>query len=123
MQNCHARRANHHRDIGAQSPPQKNTTFSVLSLSLSVCHMDLGHQEAARCTATRLTPEGILGYGTCAQAANSTKRRKKMGSSVAYKTIGTFQSQSMGHDDASGRATDRLPPPSPVRVQHQSSKT
>ena len=35
------------------------------------------------------------------------KRRKKMGSSVAYKTIGTFLSQKMGHEDASGRATDR----------------
>ena len=43
-----------------------------------------------------LTPEGTLGYVTCALAANSTKRRKKMGSSVAYKTIGTFLSQKMG---------------------------
>ena len=43
-----------------------------------------GHQTA---------PEGTLGYVTCALAANSTKRRKKMGSSVAYKTIGTFLSQ------------------------------
>ena len=37
-------------------------------------------------------PEGTLGYVTCALAANSTKRRKKMGSSVASKTIGTFLS-------------------------------
>ena len=38
-------------------------------------------------------PEGTLGYITCAQVAGSTKRRKKMGSSGAYKTIGTFRSQ------------------------------
>ena len=42
----------------------------------------------------------------CALAANSTKRRKKMGSSVAYKTIGTFLSQNMGHEDAYGWATE-----------------
>ena len=52
-------------------------------------------------------PEGILGYVTCALAANSTKRRKKMGSSVAYKTIGTFLSQNMRHEDARGGGTDR----------------
>ena len=34
------------------------------------------------------------------------KRRKKMGSSVAYKTIGTFLSQNMGHEDACGWATE-----------------
>ena len=38
-------------------------------------------------------PEGALGYCTCAQVAGSTKRRKKIGSSVAYKTTGTFLSQ------------------------------
>ena len=51
-------------------------------------------------------PEGTL-YGTCAQVADSTKRRKKMGSSVAYKTIGTFLSQKMRLEDACGWATDR----------------
>ena len=50
-------------------------------------------------------PEGTLGYVTCALAADNTKRRKKMGSSVAYKTIGTFLSQNMGHEDARGWAT------------------
>ena len=49
-----------------------------------------------------LPPEGTLGYVTCALAANSTKRRKKMGSSVAYKTIGTFLSQNKRHEDACG---------------------
>ena len=39
------------------------------------------------------SPEGAPGYCMCAQAAGSTKRRKKMGSSVAYKTIGTFLSK------------------------------
>ena len=42
-------------------------------------------------------PKGTLGYVTCAQVAGSTKRRKKMCSSMAYKTIGTFLSQRMGH--------------------------
>ena len=58
-------------------------------------------------TAYQNPPEGTLGYVTCALAANSTKRRKKMGSSVAYKTIGTFLSQNkrrrclwVGHRDA-----------------------
>ena len=46
-------------------------------------------------------------YCTCAQAAVSTKCRKKIGSSVAYETIGTFLSQKMGREDASGLATDR----------------
>ena len=45
-----------------------------------------------------------LARGTC--PANSAKRRKKMGSSVAYKTIGTFLSQNMGHEDACGWATE-----------------
>ena len=34
------------------------------------------------------------------------KRRKKMGSSVAYKTIGPFLSQNMGHEDAGGWVTE-----------------
>ena len=51
---------------------------------------------------SNLTPEGTLGYVTCALAANSTKRRKKMGSSVAYKTIGTFLSQNKRHEDTCG---------------------
>ena len=51
-------------------------------------------------------PEGTLGHVTCALAANSTKRRKKMGSSVAYKTIGTFLSQDKRHEDACGWATE-----------------
>ena len=51
-------------------------------------------------------PEETLGYVACALAAGSTKRRKKMGSSVAYKTIGTFLSQNMGHEDACGWATE-----------------
>ena len=38
-------------------------------------------------------PGGTLGYGTCAQVAGSTKLRKKIGSSVAYKTTGTFVSK------------------------------
>ena len=42
---------------------------------------------------------------------NSTKRRKKMGSSVAYKTIGTFLSQDKRHEDACGWATEPPPPP------------
>ena len=46
------------------------------------------------------------GYGTCAQAAVSTKRRETMGSSVAYKTRGTFVSQKMGHEAAGGQTTD-----------------
>ena len=49
-----------------------------------------------------VAPEGTLGYVTCALAANSTKRRKKMGSSVAYKTIGTFLLQNKRHEDACG---------------------
>ena len=52
------------------------------------------------------SPEGTLGYVTCALAANSTKRRKKMGSSVAYKTIGTFLSQNKRREDACGWATE-----------------
>ena len=40
------------------------------------------------------TPKGTLSYCTCAQEAVSTKRRKKFGSSVAYKTVGTFLSKS-----------------------------
>ena len=39
-------------------------------------------------------PEGTLSHCTCAQEAIITKRRKKFGSSVAYKTIGTFLSKS-----------------------------
>ena len=39
------------------------------------------------------SPRGTLGYATCVQVAGSTKLRKKMGSSVAYKTIGTFLSK------------------------------
>ena len=34
------------------------------------------------------------------------KHRKKMGSSVAYKTIGTVLSQNMGHEDACGWVTE-----------------
>ena len=34
------------------------------------------------------------------------KRRKKMGLSVAYKTIVTFLSQNMRHEDACGWATE-----------------
>ena len=54
-----------------------------------------------------INAEETLGYVTCALAANSTKNRKKMGSSVAYKTIGIFRSQKMGPEDACGWATDR----------------
>ena len=43
-------------------------------------------------------PEGTLGYDMGAQAAN--------GSSIAYKTIGTFLSQKMRQDYARGRATE-----------------
>ena len=50
-------------------------------------------------------PEGTLSYCTCAQEAVSTKRRKKFGSSVAYKTIGTFLSK-VRREDASGLATE-----------------
>ena len=38
-------------------------------------------------------PEETLGYCTGAQEVVSTKCRKKFGSSMAYKTIGTFSSQ------------------------------
>ena len=58
------------------------------------------------CGRDPFTPERTLGYVTCALAANSTKRRKKMGSSVAYKTIGTFLSQNKRHEDACGWATE-----------------
>ena len=34
------------------------------------------------------------------------KRRKKMGLSVAYKTMGPFLSQNMRHEDACGWATE-----------------
>ena len=57
-------------------------------------------------TAPPPPPKGTLGYVTCAQAAGSTKRRKKMGSSGAYKTRGSFVSQNMGHEDACGWATE-----------------
>ena len=57
--------------------------------------------------------ERTLGYCTCAQAAVSTKLRKKMGLSVAYKTRGTFLSQKMGHEDASGQVTNTPPPALP----------
>ena len=40
----------------------------------------------------RLHPRRNAGYVTCAQAADKTKCRK-CGSSVAYKTIGTFLSK------------------------------
>ena len=50
-------------------------------------------------------PKGMLSYCTCAQVAGSTKLRKKFGSSVACKTIGTFLSQE-GHTDASGLSTN-----------------
>ena len=43
----------------------------------------------------------------CARAANSAKLREKMGSSEAYKTMGTFLSQKMRQKDARVRATDR----------------
>ena len=49
-------------------------------------------------------PGGTLGYGTCAQVAGSTKLRKKIGSSVAYKTIGTFPSK-VRRKDAHGQST------------------
>ena len=52
------------------------------------------------------SPEGTLSYCTCAQEAVGTKRRKKFGSSVAYKTIGTFLSK-VRHEDASGWATEQ----------------
>ena len=45
------------------------------------------------------------GYCTCAQEAISTKRRKKIGPSVAYKTRGTFLSQSMRQEDDHGEDT------------------
>ena len=48
---------------------------------------------------------GMLSYCTCAQAAGSTKLRKKIGLSVAYKTIGTFLSQE-GHTDATGLSSN-----------------
>ena len=51
------------------------------------------------------TPEGILGCCTCAQAANSTKRRSKMGLSVAYNTTGTFGRKKKNRHSA--------PPPPP----------
>ena len=53
------------------------------------------------------TPEGSPGHCTCAQAAISTKRRKKIGSAVAYRTRGTFPSERVRHDNASGQATHK----------------
>ena len=50
-------------------------------------------------------PEGTLCYCTCAQAAGSTKRRKNIGSSVAYKTRGTFSVTRVRHEDACGQST------------------
>ena len=52
-----------------------------------------------------LPPRRNAGYVTCAQAADKTKRRK-YGSSVAYKTIGTFLSK-VKRKDASGLATEQ----------------
>ena len=57
------------------------------------------------CTDPLGAPGGMLSYCTCGQAAGSTKLTKKIGLSVAYKTIGTFLSQE-GHADASGLSTN-----------------
>ena len=62
-------------------------------------------------------PEGTLSYCTCAQEAVSTKRRKKFGSSVAYKTIGTFLSK-VRHEDASGWATEQAKFSKGAAVRH-----
>ena len=42
--------------------------------------------------------EGSLGYCTCAQC-NQHKRRNTIGSSVSKRTIGTFLSQTVRHED------------------------
>ena len=62
-------------------------------------------------------PEGTLSYCTCAQEAVSTKRRKKFGSSVAYKTIGTFLSK-VRREDASGLATEQAKFSKGAAVRH-----
>ena len=62
-------------------------------------------------------PEGTLSYCTCAQEAVSTKRRKKFGSSVAHKTIGTFLSQ-VRREDASGLATEQAKFSNSAAVRH-----
>ena len=62
-------------------------------------------------------PEGTLSYCTCAQEAVSTKRRKKFGSSVAYKTIGTFLSK-VRREDASRLATEQAKFSKGAAVRH-----
>ena len=53
-----------------------------------------------------IPPERILGNRTCAQEATSANRRRRMGSSVASKTIGTFVSQKMRQEDGHGEDTN-----------------
>ena len=62
-------------------------------------------------------PKRTVGYCMCAPEAVNTKRRKQIGSSVAYKATGTFLSQRIRHEDTSG-PTPKVwgtssPPPSP----------
>ena len=66
-------------------------------------------------------PEGTLGYCTGAQEAVSTKHRKKMGSSVAYKTRGTFLSQNMRREDACGQSTEQAEDSGCAAVYHRPS--
>ena len=54
-----------------------------------------------------LPPKELWAMSRVHRGRSAEKRRKKMGSSVAYKTIGIFLSQNMGHEDACGWATDQ----------------
>ena len=51
-------------------------------------------------------PKELWAMARVHRRQTAQKRRKKMGSSVAYKTIGTFLSQNMRHEDACGWATE-----------------
>ena len=63
-------------------------------------------KQATQVSATVPPPRRNSGLCHVCTGGNSTKRRKKMGSSVAYKTIGTFLSQDKRHEDACGWATE-----------------
>ena len=52
-------------------------------------------------------PEGAQAIAGAHKRRTAQKRRKKIGSSVAYKTRGKFLSQSMGQEDGHGKDTDK----------------
>ena len=68
-----------------------------------------GVQNGSRQTRQNTPPPsgGTLGYCTCAQEAISTKRRTKIGSSVACKTRGIFLSQRVRQEDDHGEDTNQ----------------